>query len=55
MPRESFTTSAVVSRVSADGNIYYDAAAHSDAVLNAVDWIHVMGPMTAVTGTPFFL
>ena len=35
-------TSAVVSRVSADGNIYYDAAAHSDAVLNAVDWIHVM-------------
>ena len=42
-------TSAVVSGVSADGNIYYDAAAHSDAVLNAVDWIHVM-PMTAVTG-----
>ena len=38
-------TSAVVSGVSADGNIYYDAAAHSDAVLNAVDWIHVM-PMT---------
>lgn len=35
-------TSAVVSGVSADGNIYYDAAAHSDAVLNAVDWIHVM-------------
>lgn len=35
-------TSAVISGVSADGNIYYDAAAHSDAVLNAVDWIHVM-------------
>lgn len=35
-------TSAVISGVSADGNIYYDAAAHSDQVLNAVDWIHVM-------------
>lgn len=35
-------TSAVLGGVSADGNILYDAAAHSDKVLNAVDWIHVM-------------
>lgn len=35
-------TSAVISGVSADGNVYYDAAAHSDAVLKAVDWIHIM-------------
>lgn len=35
-------TSAVISGVSADGNIYYDAAAHSDKVLKAVDWINVM-------------
>lgn len=35
-------TSAVISGVSADGNIYYDAAAHSDDVLSAVDWINVM-------------
>lgn len=35
-------TSAVLSGATADGNIYYDAAAHSDAVLKAVDRIHVM-------------
>ncbi|MBS6953467.1 MAG: hypothetical protein KH230_09555 [Enterocloster asparagiformis] len=40
--RGKLLTSAVISGVSADGNIYYDAAAHSDEVLNAVDWIHVM-------------
>lgn len=35
-------TSAVISGVSPEGSIYYDAAAHSDAVLSAVDWINVM-------------
>ncbi len=35
-------TSAVLSGATADGNIYYDAAAHTDAVLNAVDWINIM-------------
>lgn len=35
-------TSAVISGVSPDNNVYYDAAAHSDQVLQAVDWIHVM-------------
>lgn len=35
-------TSAVISGATADGNIYYDAAAHTDKVLDAVDWIHVM-------------
>lgn len=35
-------TSAVLSGVTADGLVYYDAAAHSDSVLEAVDWIHVM-------------
>lgn len=35
-------TSAVISGATADGNIYYDAKAHTDSVLNAVDWIHVM-------------
>lgn len=35
-------TSAVISGATADGGIYYDAAAHSDAVLDAVDWINVM-------------
>lgn len=35
-------TSAVISGATADGNIYYDAAAHTDKVLHAVDWIHVM-------------
>ena len=36
------STSAVLSGATADGNVYYDAAAHSDAVLKAVDRIHVM-------------
>lgn len=35
-------TAAVLSGATADGNIYYDAAAQSDAVLNAVDFINVM-------------
>lgn len=35
-------TSAVLSGATPDGNIYYDAAAHTNAVLNAVDWINVM-------------
>lgn len=35
-------SSAVLSGVTPDGNIYYDAAAHSDKVLAAVDWINVM-------------
>ncbi|MDO5602706.1 MAG: glycosyl hydrolase family 18 protein [Oscillospiraceae bacterium] len=35
-------TSAVISGATPDGNIYYDAAAHTNAVLNAVDWINVM-------------
>ena len=35
-------TSAVLSGVSPDGIIYWDSAAHTDAVLNAVDWINVM-------------
>lgn len=35
-------TAAVLSRVTADGNIYYDAAAQTNAVLNAVDFINVM-------------
>lgn len=40
--RDKVLTSAVLSGATADGNIYYDAAAHSDKVLEAVDWIHVM-------------
>lgn len=40
--RGMLLTSAVLSGATADGNIYYDAAAHSDSVLAAVDWIHVM-------------
>lgn len=35
-------SSAVLSGVTADGNIYYDSAAHTDKVLEAVDWINVM-------------
>lgn len=35
-------SSAVLSGATADGNIYYDAAAHSDKVLESVDWINVM-------------
>lgn len=40
--RNKLLTCAVLSGVTADGNIYYDAAAQSDEVLSAVDWIHVM-------------
>lgn len=40
--KDKLLTSAVLSGATADGNIYYDAAAHSDKVLKAVDWIHVM-------------
>lgn len=35
-------TAAVLSGATPDGNIYYDAAAHTNAVLNAVDFINVM-------------
>lgn len=35
-------TSAVIGGVTADGYTCYDGAAHTDAVLAAVDWIHVM-------------
>lgn len=35
-------TSAVIAGVMTNGTVYYDAAAHTDAVLEAVDWIHVM-------------
>ncbi len=35
-------TAAVLGGATADGNIYYDAAAHTNAVLNAVDFINVM-------------
>lgn len=35
-------TAAVISGATPDGNIYYDAAAHTNAVLNAVDFINIM-------------
>lgn len=35
-------SAAVLSGATADGNIYYDAAAHSNAVLEAVDYINIM-------------
>lgn len=35
-------TAAVLSGMTADGNVYYDAAAHTNAVLNAVDFINIM-------------
>lgn len=35
-------SSAVLSGVTADGNVYYDSAAHTDKVLKTVDWINVM-------------
>lgn len=41
-PQGKLLTSAVLSGVNADGVIYWDSAAHTDAVLNAVDWINVM-------------
>lgn len=40
--QEKLLTAAVLSGATADGNVYYDAAAHSNAVLNAVDFINVM-------------
>lgn len=39
---DKILTSAVLSGVTADGLVYYDSAAHTDAVLNAVDWLNVM-------------
>ena len=35
-------TSAVLSGVTWDGEVYEDSASHTDAVLAAVDWLHVM-------------
>lgn len=35
-------TSAVISGIKAEGDIYYDAPAHTDVVLEAVDWINIM-------------
>ncbi|MGZ7442202.1 glycosyl hydrolase family 18 protein [Paenibacillus sp. TH7-28] len=35
-------TSAVISGVTPEGVIYWDAAAHTDKVINAVDWFNVM-------------
>lgn len=40
--RGKLLTAAVLSGATADGNIYYDAAAHTNAVLNTVDFINVM-------------
>ncbi len=40
--KDKLLTAAVLSGATADGNIYYDAAAHTDAVLEAVDFINVM-------------
>lgn len=40
--QDKLLTAAVLSGVTADGNVYYDAAAHTNAVLNAVDFINVM-------------
>lgn len=40
--RGKLLTAAVLSGATADGNIYYDAAAQTNAVLNAVDFINVM-------------
>ncbi len=39
---DKLLTTAVLSGATADGNIYYDAAAHTNAVLNAVDFINIM-------------
>lgn len=35
-------TSAVLSGVTPEGVVYWDAAAHTNAVINAVDWFNVM-------------
>lgn len=40
--KNKILTSAVLSGATPDGQIYYDAAAHTDKVLKAVDWINVM-------------
>lgn len=40
--RNKLLSAAVLSGVNADGNVYYDANAHSDKVLKACDWINVM-------------
>lgn len=40
--KDKLLTAAVLSGATADGNIYYDAAAHTNEVLNAVDFINVM-------------
>ncbi|MCI9141542.1 MAG: hypothetical protein HFH87_02835 [Lachnospiraceae bacterium] len=40
--QDKLLTATVLSGATADGNIYYDAAAHTNAVLNAVDFINVM-------------
>lgn len=40
--KDKLLTAAVLSGATADGNIYYDAAAHTNAVLNAVDFINIM-------------
>ena len=39
---DKLLTAAVLSGATADGNIYYDAAAQTNAVLNALDFINVM-------------
>lgn len=40
--KDKLLTAAVLSGATADGNIYYDAAAHTNTVLNAVDFINIM-------------
>ena len=40
--QDKLLTAAVLSGVSADGNVLYDAAGHLKQALDAVDWINVM-------------
>lgn len=40
--RKKLLTSAVIAGINADGSIIYDAAAHSDNVLNDVNWLNIM-------------
>lgn len=40
--KSKILTSAVLSGVTADGLVYYDSAAHTNTVLNVVDWLNVM-------------
>lgn len=40
--RKKLLTSAVLAGVSADGNVLWDSAAHTDEALGYVDWINVM-------------